>query len=103
MPDLFLYGQTINPIELIIEGTYKLIVFQLYPFVINSFFSVNPADLNDGWYDLTSFKEFNVEQIIKDLHRNANFEYWIETLTGFLNAVFEAKQDKIDFKIQQAL
>jgi len=41
MPLLFIYGQTIKPIELVIRGSYKLIAFQLYPFVIKSFYNLN--------------------------------------------------------------
>lgn len=52
MPLLFLYGQTIKPIELVIEGTYKLIIFQLYPFVLKNFFNIRAKDVNDGCYDL---------------------------------------------------
>jgi hypothetical protein len=51
MPLLFLYGQTIQPVELIIEGSYSLIGFQLYPFVLSSFFDLNAKDLNDDCYD----------------------------------------------------
>jgi len=52
MPFLFLYGQTIKPIELVINGAYKLIIFQLYPFVLKSFFNVSAKDINDGCYCL---------------------------------------------------
>jgi hypothetical protein len=45
MPAFFLYGQTIHPVELVITGPYKLIVFQLCPFVRKSFFNVEPKDL----------------------------------------------------------
>src|SRR6478609_7844736 len=42
MPEIFVYGQTIQPIELEINGPYSIIVFQLYPFVLKSFFNVDP-------------------------------------------------------------
>src|SRR6187402_178919 len=45
MPPLFLYGQTINPIELAITGEYKLILFQLYPFVLKSFFNIEAKNI----------------------------------------------------------
>ncbi|MDX2174185.1 MAG: DUF6597 domain-containing transcriptional factor [Bacteroidota bacterium] len=56
MPDFFLYGQTIVPIELHMTGSYKLIVFQLHPFVLKSFFNVNPNELNDNCYDITNLE-----------------------------------------------
>jgi AraC-like DNA-binding protein len=103
MPDLFLYGQTIQPIELEIEGAYKLIVFQLYPFVINSFFSVDPKDLNDGCFDLNQLQEFDIKKIIAQINNNTGFENWSNILTSFLFSVFQAKKEKIDFSIQQAI
>jgi len=56
MPSLFLYGQTIQPVELMMEGNYNLICFQLYPFVINSFFNLKAKDINDDCYDLIRSK-----------------------------------------------
>jgi len=103
MPSLFLYGQTIRPIELKIEGTYRLIVFQLYPFVINSFFSVNPKDLNDDCFDLTEFKDFDVKKLIAELNNKPDFENWNNNITSFLVSVFETKKKKIDFAIHQAV
>jgi hypothetical protein len=94
MPDLFLYGQTIQPIELEIEGAYKLIVFQLYPFVINSFFSVDPKDLNDGCFDLNQLQEFDIKKIIAQINNNTGFENWSNILTSFLFSVFQAKKKR---------
>lgn len=103
MPNLFLYGQTIHPIELKIEGAYKLIVFQLYPFVINSFFAVNPKDLNDDCYDLMKLKGFDVKKIINQLNKQTDFENWNSIITSLLFSVFQATKEKIDFTIQQAI
>ncbi|MEO5642641.1 MAG: AraC family transcriptional regulator [Bacteroidia bacterium] len=102
MPELFLYGQTIHPIELKIEGSFRFIVFQLYPFVLQSFFNVNPADLNDDCFDLAQLNEPYVSSLIARLH-GTNAAGWDTFITGFLSTVFEAKKKKIDFKIQQAL
>ena len=52
MPALFLYGQTLKPIELEIRGAYTLVIFQLYPFVLKSFFDVIPQSINDDCYYL---------------------------------------------------
>src|SRR5690349_14202887 len=49
----FMYGQTLKPIEIAIEGTFRLIVFQLYPFAAKTLFGVNPKELNDDCQDLT--------------------------------------------------
>ena len=103
MPDLFLYGQTIRPIQLKIEGAYNLIVFQLYPFVLDSFFAVNPKDLNDDCYDLAHIKDFDVKRTISQLKKAVDFNSRINIITSLLYSIFQAKREKIDYKIQQAI
>jgi AraC-like DNA-binding protein len=101
MPLLFLYGQTIKPIELIIEGTYKLIIFQLYPFVLKSFFNVTAKEINDGCYDLQQLE--NVKGTIKKLEGKSNCENRIEILSALLFNIFQSKKQMLDFQIRQAI
>jgi AraC-like DNA-binding protein len=101
MPLLFLYGQTIKPIELVIEGTYKLIIFQLYPFVLKSFFSVTAKDINDGCYDLQQSQ--NGGNTINQLLRQTKYKKRIEILTAFLFDIFQAKKETLDLQIRQAI
>lgn len=101
MPKLFLYGQTIKPIELIIEGTYKLVVFQLYPFVLRSFFNVNAKDLNDGCYDLNEIEIGN--NIILQLCQKTKLERRIEILTELLFNIFQKKREMLDLQIRKSI
>lgn len=52
LSEFFMYGQTIQPIEIVVRGAYRMLVFQLYPFAAKSLFGVNPKELNDDCYDL---------------------------------------------------
>lgn len=70
LPNFFLYGQTIKPIELEINGPYKLIVFQLYPFATRLLLNINPKEINDECYDLKQVPNSNKEAIIKQLAIN---------------------------------
>lgn len=101
MPLLFLYGQTIKPIELVIEGSYELIIFQLYPFVLNSFFNVTAKDINDGCYDLQKIENGN--KIIQQLTQNSKLEKRIEILSTLLFDIFQAKRETLDLQIRQAI
>ncbi len=101
MPMLFLYGQTIKPIELIIEGKYKLIIFQLYPFVLKSFFNVTAKEINDGCYDLQQLE--NARETIKKLGKTLNCEKRIEILSTLLFDIFKVKKELLDFQIRQAI
>ena len=103
MPSLFLYGQTIQPVELMMKGNYSLVCFQLYPFVINSFFNLNARDINDDCYDLTQLKGFEVIKTISLLHNENRIEKHIELIADLLCRIFEARREALDYKIQQAI
>ena len=103
MPAMFLYGQTINPIELIMTGSYKLILFQLYPFVLKSFFNVIPKDLNDNCYNLEQLENNSGNDTIRKLNQTKNFSNRIEIITSFLHSIFQEKQKELDFTISKAI
>jgi len=99
MPAFFLYGQTINPIELVMKGAYKLIVFQLYPFVLKSFFNVEPLEINDTCYDLDQLENNRGIDTSKKLNETQNFEDRVDIITSFLYLLFEDKKKELDLTI----
>ncbi len=101
MPLLFIYGQTINPIELQIKGKYKLIVFQLYPFILKSFFNISAIDINDNCYNIQQLESGN--DIIKKLIKDTDTEKRIDLMTDFLFTIFKAKQTNLDLTIKQSI
>jgi len=103
MPLLFLYGQTLKPIELVMEGSYSLIGFQLYPFVLNSFFNLKAQDLNDNCYDLLQLDQLNIAATLQQLGQAANAVARVHIITALLCDIFEAKRMLLDYKIQQAI
>jgi len=103
MPVLFLYGQTIQPIELVMTGAYKLILFQLYPFVLKSFFNVVPKDLNDNCYDLEQIDATIGMNTIHQLQQTKKFNEKVKIITAFLNSLFKNKQEELDLTIALAI
>lgn len=67
LPNFFLYGQTIEPIELQINGAYTLIVFQLYPFATRLLLNIDPKGINDACFDLKQIERVDTEQVITNL------------------------------------
>lgn len=53
LSSLFLYGQTIHPLELEMTGAYQMLAFQLQPYAVRVLFGVNPKELNDDCFDLS--------------------------------------------------
>jgi len=103
MPVLFLYGQTIQPIELIFQGNYQLLVFQLFPFIMKSFFSITPHSLNDNCIDLLKVEGVETNSSITQLGPNTSLESAIEVITAFLNLRFIQKRSMLDEKVRQSL
>ncbi|MFN0188844.1 MAG: helix-turn-helix domain-containing protein [Bacteroidia bacterium] len=101
MPSFFLYGQTIKPIELVIDGAYKLIIFQLYPFVIKSFFNVSAKDINDDCYDLQQLE--NGRELLLQLNESKDTNKRIDLLSNLLFNLFQDKKETLDFQIRQAI
>jgi len=103
MPEIFLYGQTIKPIELEISGSYILIIFQLYPFVLRTFFNIIPKSINDSCYYLDEATGTNITDLVIKLQSSKTVEHKIEIISKLLLLYFEKKRQNLDFKIRQAI
>ena len=103
MPSFFLYGQTIKPIELILNGSYRLIIFQLYPFVLKNFFDVVPKDLNDNCYDLAEMNDPMGSGTLKLLKESVETNSQIEIIHSFLNTIFQNKKQSLDYAMSEAI
>jgi AraC-like DNA-binding protein len=102
MPVLFLYGQTVQPVELVFKGNYRMIVFQLFPFVIKNLFGVQPKDLTDNCYDLSPLQNPSVS-IMETVSKEQDVEKRVALLTSFLYSRFQARQNAIDPLICKAV
>lgn len=67
LSDFYLFGQTIEPIELVTVGPYKMLVFQLYPFATRILLGVDPKKLNDDCFDLKKIQSVNTNETIARL------------------------------------
>ncbi|KIC90951.1 AraC family transcriptional regulator [Flavihumibacter sp. ZG627] len=103
MPEIFLYGQTIKPIELEISGAYNLIIFQLYPFVPRTFFNIDPRSIIDNCYYLEDVKKINIALLTRKLLGANNNEQRIEMMSKMLLLYFEERKQNLDYKIRQAI
>jgi AraC-like DNA-binding protein len=103
MPTLFLYGQTLKPIELEMNGTYRIIVFQLYPFLLKGFFNITPDSINDNCYDLGEVKEFDIGALLATLLSFADTSQRVDCLSHFLLQLFILKKQNLDYKILQVI
>lgn len=68
MKPFFIYGQTLHPIELTIDGRFQMVIFQLYPFALRSLFNLDAQNLNEDCFDLTNAEATTMEKL---LHENS--------------------------------
>ncbi len=103
LSDFFLYGQTIKPIEISIQGSYLLIVFLLYPFAAKTLIGVNPKELNDDCYDLNLLKGNHTEQTVKKLLDETNQAKQVEIIAKFLSRLVQKTISYKEQRIQIAI
>src|SRR5690606_40701925 len=89
------------PIELHMQGTFQMIVFQLYPFVLKSFFDLSPQDLNDECFDLQQLE--NTRDTLDRLQNNPGPGMAVDRIAEYLLKVFDVKKSLLDSNIEQAL
>ena len=103
MPEIFLYGQTIKPITLDIEGAYKIIIFQFYPFVLKAFWGIIPESINDSCYYLSKTLEKSIKELTDELFQAICIEDKINILSDLLLMYFERKKNNLDFSVREAI
>jgi AraC-like DNA-binding protein len=103
MPPLFVYGQTIKPIEIEIYGTYQMVVFQLFPFTLKSLFSVDPKSINDYCYDLSLDNTKTQHHILSELSLQKNLSSRISLLTSYISELVDAKRNNLNNAIYLAI
>ncbi len=103
LSELFLYGQTLNPASLDVKGTFKFIVFQLYPFASKYLLGVDPKELNDDCFDLLQLDHIDVEAFRKELINSHNLEEQVKIISNLVLKLIESNQMPPDDRIQQAI
>jgi len=103
LPDFMFYGQTIHPIQLSIEGSYRLIVFQLYPSTVKSLLGINPKELNDECYDLMMLPKANTGKVIERLRKTSGVASQVKIILAFLTSLAHQKAADMDNTIRMGV
>ncbi len=103
LSELFLYGQTIEPISLDVHGPYRFVVFQLYPFASKYLLGVDPKILNDDCFDLLQVRHIEFESYRQQLIQATEFEEQIQVIARLMLALIQSYQIAPDDRIQQAI
>jgi AraC-like DNA-binding protein len=103
LSEFFLYGQTLEPIELSISGPFQLIVFQLHPFAARTLIGIDPKRLKDDCFDLTLLAKVNVDEITTQLKATTDFSVQKEIISSFLLTLIQYSTIHPDQRVQLAI
>lgn len=99
----FLYGQTIQPIQLYTSGPFRLIVFQLFPFAVRTLLGVNPKGLNDDCFDLTLLSNVDIEHWLNRLGATRDLSAQLEIVSAFLETLIQHSSIAPDQRVRLAI
>jgi len=103
LSELFLYGQTLEPISIDIKGTFRFVVFQLYPFASKYLLDVHPKELNDDCFDLLQLDYVPSKIFANRLKKTTNFKQKISILSELMVLLIKNSKTKPDDRIQNAI
>lgn len=103
LSELFLYGQTLEPVSLDVKGPFKFIVFQLYPFASKYLLGVDPKELNNECFDLLQLDHIDVEAFRKALINSNDLEEQVKIISDLMLELIQTNQASQDDRIQQAI
>ncbi|WP_095073553.1 helix-turn-helix domain-containing protein [Tenacibaculum jejuense] len=90
LSELFLYGQTLQPISLDVKGAHEYIVVQLYPFASKYLLGIAPKVLNDDCYDLLQLNHVNTNFYRNELVKTSEINQQISTLFNLIRSLIKA-------------
>ncbi len=103
LSELFLYGQTIDPISLDVKGPHNYVVVQLYPFASKYLLNVDPKVLNDECYDLLQIDYLKITDYQEQLISTKNLGEQVEIISNLMRALIKSHNLSENDSIQKAI
>jgi AraC-like DNA-binding protein len=100
---IFLYGQTVRPIELVAKGNASLTVLVLYPHVIKYLFGINASELTDDCIDLITLSGSTERLFLERLNELTTREEKISLLQDYLEYLLQYRKTKPDHSLEYAV
>jgi AraC-like DNA-binding protein len=91
LSEIFLYGLAIHPIELLVEGTYRFIIFQLHPVAARALLGIDPKELNDDCYDLQLASSIDAKEYVNELRGTGDIIEQSEIIARMISQLILSK------------
>ncbi len=103
LSELFLYGQTLQPISLNVNGLHSYVVVQLYPFASKYLLNIDPKELNDSCYDLLQIEYLDIEKFKKQLLETEDLKEQILIISNLIRQLIKFHKVPENDKIEKAI
>jgi len=100
LSSFYLYGQTIQPINLFSFGQFTKIIFYLKPHVLDSLFKINASEITDTCLDISLLKPKETPILLEKLSETVSIENQIRLISDFLTSI--ASKDNTNLILQHA-
>ena len=97
---LFLYGQTVKPIEITAFGSFRMIIVYLYPHVIKSLFGIEAREITDTCLDFDLLPFTGVKDFTARLSEDISVENQVHVLSDFLLKLIDRHKVTIENDLQ---
>lgn len=92
---LFLFGQTIKPVELFTTGKLTLIAYFFYPHTLKTLFGVNAKELTDISIDLNYLRSAKKINLKEQLINAPSLSMRLQLMNNYVLKLVEAKYPKV--------
>ena len=100
---LFLYGQTVKPIEITALGSFRMIIVYLYPHVVKSLFGIEAREITDTCLDFDLLPFTGGKDFIARLSEDVSIEHQIHRLSNFLLQLINRHKVTIENDLQYVI
>lgn len=103
LSDFYLFGQTVEPMNLEVNGAFKLICIRLYPFAVRILLNIDPRELKDDCYDLRLVENIDTHHTLKKLAQLEDWDNILEVLADYFNELLKNASVNPDYRIKLAI
>lgn len=100
---LFIYGQTVKPIEISTIGPFKAIIVHLYPPALKTLFSIDAYELTDDCMDYSLLPYKDASDVKEKLLEQNSTQHQIDILTGALMKLLYTVQPSANNEVYYAM
>lgn len=101
MPEIFLYGQTINCSPLSLNGKFKTVGICFYPSALRSLFRINASELTDSCVDITLLTDQLKEPLANSISLTEKIEIFSSRIWDIIKREEPAADRATEFAIRR--